>query len=155
MHSRIFQTSKEPISEDKYFDEGKYYGGFVEQVADYVMESNRDDDLDWLRRAYEGRGIEIDVAAGTITIVSRLEYFKPMFEKFQNKLNQMKGLSLDAFMNTGFDVDFAIYELTTYFSDKYSFYVDQSDYPVPFDEFVRDAKDRDVYYVGATFDYHY
>ena len=58
MHSRIFQTSKEPISEDKYFDEGKYYGGFVEQVADYVMESNRDDDLDWLRRAYEGRGIE-------------------------------------------------------------------------------------------------
>ena len=40
MHSRIFQVSKNKITEDNRIEEYRYDDGFVGRVADYVVKSD-------------------------------------------------------------------------------------------------------------------
>ena len=87
MHSRIYQVSEQPISQDKLKDEETYAESFVGSLADYVAKSeNYSSDLEWLKRAKEG--IEVDTEKATIIIRDKKKYFSKKHEEFKQILEK-------------------------------------------------------------------
>jgi len=152
MHSRIIQISKEPIEKDEYFSECRYYDGFINAIADYVVDSDRTADIEWLKSIL-GDAAEVDVQAGTFKIVNRMLFFMAPYTEFRQHIAEMEGITLEDFASC--KSEFPMYMLQASYDDKYSFYLDSDENGMQtLMSFMRFAKDGDVYYIGATFDYH-
>lgn len=152
MHSRIFQISENPISEENYIDESSYYEGFVGRIADYVSDSDVESDLNWLGRS---SGLEVDVESKTIIIKSKEKYFARKFKDFKANLKELSKLDINKF--TTMESDFMMFHLKTCYENEYGFYMDDDgEYHglTTLDHWVRISKENVPYYVGATFDYH-
>ena len=170
MHSRIFQVSKEPINEEDYISESTFYdSAFIGEVADYVnQDTDRNDDIAWLKDYIEGRGgIELDEAEMTITIVDKKKFFERSFNTFKELLDKLASTNIIQFSGTAesgdmensrFAFSSLMYDLECEAEgDKFGFYIyDYGDYgyPTRLDEWVRGTKNGDKYYFGATIDYH-
>ena len=171
MHSRIFQVSKEPINEEDYISESTFYdSSFLGEVADYVnQDTDRNDDLNWLKENIEhrGGGIEVNVDEGTITIVDKKKFFEKSFDTFKELLDKLANTNIIQFSGTAesgdmensrFAFSSLMYDLECEAEgDKFGFYVyDNEDwgYPARLDEWIRSTKNGDKYYFGATIDYH-
>ena len=51
-HSRIFQVSQKPIEKADYIEDSNYWDHwFTRTLADYVADSNREEDIEWLSTA--------------------------------------------------------------------------------------------------------
>ena len=156
MHSRIFQVSRKPISQEDLIEEYRYEDSFVGSHADYVVkqsESEGIDDLDWLQTAT--KGLEIDTEKKTITITSKEKFFETKHEKFQELLEKLQYMSLKEFSNA--QNSFDMYDLESAYNDKYGFYIDDNDEYcglTTLDDWVRNAEENKTYYVGNIFDYH-
>lgn len=154
MHSRIFQISKNPIDEDSYLEESRYYDNFVGGIADYVDTIGYpDEDYKWLGGM---KGITVDPDKKTLTIDSKVEYFKKKYETFIKQTDDLSHLSIDDFITNKADYD--IYIAANTYEEKYEFYVDDDgEYfgLVSLDHLLRSSKDGDMYHLGAVFDYHY
>ena len=154
MYSSIFQISAEPITEENYIKESRYNEfelGY--QHMDYVVKSeSREDDIRWLR---DIKGLE--VTEDTITVVSKKEYFEESFKNFQEFVKKFNNYTIDDFIEPGKSkLDFI--DLRDAYDDKMDFKVDDNDEYfglVSLDEFVRNAEEGKVYYIGKTFDYHF
>ena len=153
MHSRIFQVSKEPITE--LIEEYRYEEYFVGNRADYVVKSeDRIDDLKWLAQAT--KGLEVDIDNMTIKLVSKAEYFERKFEEFQQLISDFSIITLNEFSTTKNDLKF--YSLKSAYEDEHEFYIDDNDEymgVVPIDEWVRNTQEGEVFHIGNTFDYHF
>lgn len=170
MHSRIFQVSKEPITEEYYISESTFYdSSFIGEVADYVNENtDRADDINWLKEYIGNRGgVEINEEEGTITIVDKKQFFEKSFDTFKELLNKLANTNIIQFSGTAesgdmensrFAFSSLMYDLECEAEgDKFGFYVyDNEDwgYPARLDEWIRSTKNGDKYYFGATIDYH-
>lgn len=154
MHSRIYQVSKEPIKElisEYRYDEWDH--------ADYVLqvENGSEDylsDLKWLQNAT--KGIKVDLKKGTLTVTSKKEYFDKKHDKFKELLKELQDITLEDFANTS--KYFKVAELKDAYEDKYSFYIDDNDEYcglTNLDNWVRNAEENQVYYIGSIFDYHF
>ena len=158
MHSRIFQVSEEPISKDNLINKDKYNENFVGSIADYVSEveyeSEQIEDLKWLSKATEG--IKVDIEKGTITIISKRMYFDEKHDKFKSILEKLQDITLEEFITT--DNSFDMYELKKAYENEYGFYIDDNNEHfglIPLDNWVRNAEENKVYYLGTIIDYHY
>ena len=157
MHSRIYQISKEPIQ--NFISEDRYYEGFVGSHADYVseVEYKSDDylnDLKWLQNATEG--LEVNIKEGTITITSKKEYFAKKHEDFQKLIEELSDVTLEEFSSG--KLEFKISDLKCAYDDKYSFYADDNDEYTgltTLDNWVRNAEEGEVYYIGTIIEYHF
>lgn len=157
MHSRIFQVSKEPVTEDKLIEEYRYEDGFVGRIADYVVkQGDITEDIEWLTRCK--KGIEVTEKDGitTLKIVSKRDYFEGAFENFQKLINKFSDYTLSDFIDSKNWLDF--YQLKDSYDDQHAFYIDDNDEYfgiATLDEFMRNVEDGDIYYIGNTFDYHF
>ena len=157
MHSRIFQISEVPVTEETKFDEERYFDGFVGSVADYV------DEIGCPESEYESLKEALGEAAEFMTdssfVVGNPEkMFEKKHARFLELAKKLSETSLEDFSSGKIDMD--VFRLNEEYEDKYSYYVDDGGEwfgIVPLDEFVRGCsklKDR-VWHLGAVFDYHY
>ena len=157
MHSRIFQVSKNKITEDNKISSYRYDEGFIDRIADYVVPTeSRKDDLEWLTTCHKGLEVSTKGKNTTLKIVSKTEYFEKKFEEFQEHLNKLKDYTMEDFVDSSKWLD--MYRLRDAYNDEHGFYIDDNDEYhgiATLDEFIRNAEDGDVYYIGSTFDYHY
>lgn len=168
MHSCIFQVSSTPISEGDRVDEDRYVDRFIGSVADYVDEltgESHDHAIEWLKVCLEGA---VKIEDGKLIIINRMKYLKAMYLRFLDALNSlMNNVSEDSFAGNNRDaadaidyahsVDFLMYQLKNAYKDECGFYMDDNDEKlgnVPLIEFMRNAKDGEVYYLGSVMDYH-
>ena len=150
MHSRIFQVSNKSIAEENFIKESRYD---EETKFDYVVTSKIAEDLKWLSSV---KGLEIDVEARTITLVSKEDYFKRKYYNFLKLIEELHGASLNEFANDS--LRFKIYELKQTYEDTTGFYIDDNGEEfglVTLDEWVREVEEGRVAHVGQTFDYHF
>ena len=153
MHSRIFQVSENPITEENLISEYRYDDYFVGQNGvDYVVESDsRQDDIEWLKH---NKGLEI--TENTIKVVSKKEYFEKSFEEFQELLEKFKNYSMEDFIDPKNWLDF--YHFKDAYDDQSGFQIDDNDEYfgiTSLDNFVRNVEEGKTYYIGKTFDYHF
>ena len=157
MHSRIFQVSSEPITEENLINESRYYDGFVGSAGiDYVVESESvKDDLDWLGHR-EGIEIKEDNGVFTLTIVSKKAFFEKQFEEFKELAEKVSNYSMEEFIDAKNWLDF--YRLKDAYEDTHGFHIDDNgEYfgITTLDDFMRNAEEGKTYYIGKTFDYHF
>jgi hypothetical protein len=155
MHSRIFQVSSEPITEENLIEEYRYDEW---EHADYVVKqtSSTDikSDLEWLQTA--NSGIKVNVEEKTITITSKEEYFTKSHDKFKELAEELSTISLEDFISGKANIKF--HDLKCAYEDKYGFYIDDNDEYcglTNLDDWVRNAEENKTYYVGNIFDYHF
>lgn len=158
MHSRIYQISKNPIPKCDYIEESNYYDHwFTNSVADYVNgDTNRDDDIKWLKDCYENKGLSfgVDGDGEYLIVEDKIKYFSVNFENFQNALKELSEATLDDFMSG--ECGTSLYRLKESYDDKFDFYVECEDCGCEtFDGFMRYAIVGAKYYIGATIDYHF
>lgn len=159
MHSKIFQMSEEPIKPDDYKTADDYLDTGFMQIADYtddLDDEGRKGCIEWLAKYLES-GAEIK--DGVLEIKDKKKLFERSFESFKAAASQLTFISFDNFCEPEFsaeaeDMGYAMYKLNAAYSDKYGFYVDIDDFPVPINDFLRRAHDGDRYYIGAVIDYH-
>ncbi len=155
MHSRIFQISENPVKKEEYINVDKILDSesFVGTIADYVAESDREEDIEWLVSCIKDYGIEYDNQQDMIIFKKGFKenYFQGRFEKLKEKINSM---TLEEFAKG----DFSLYEIRMLIEEKFGFYVyykgDYCDDIMPFDSFVRMMEEERKYYIGGTLDYH-
>ena len=162
MHSRIFQIETSPVDKDNYIGESRYYDSFVGQNGvDYVDEgTDRDDDIEWLRKSLEGIATFED---DHFIITNKKAYFEDKYDKFKKLIDNLGTMSIEDFMGnakegTHYDqtIDYQMFLLEAAYDSKYEFYVDSIDYNMKtMDEFMRKADENVPYYIGATIDYHF
>ena len=155
MHSRIYQVSSNPIKEENLIKENKYYEwGHADYVSLQESETDINSDLEWLKTATHG--LEIDTQNKTIKILSKKEYFEERHEKFQELAEELSNTLLEDFSNG--KINMKMYDLESYYEDKYGFYIDDSNEYcglTSLDDWVRNAEENKIYYVGSIFDYHF
>ena len=158
MHSRIFQISTKPIGEDDYITESDYYDHwFTHQIADYVSDdSNRDEDIDWLKEYSNGFDIFRDNNGNyTIIVNNKEKYFENAYDRFLRELDRIGRPTLEQFSQR---ID--LWSLNDACEDKYGFYVEYCDDDnghdlITLDDFIRRCDACTTYYLGGTIDYHY
>lgn len=157
MHSRIFQISETPIDKCDYIEEDKYYDHwFTNSVADYVNgNTDRNDDIEWLKDCYENRGLSfgIDDGGEYFVIEDKLKYFAPKLEEFKSMINKLLDITIEDFASIKGDMD--MYHLRMSYEEKFGFYIDSYDWGLcALDDFIRQNQNGDKFYIGATIDYH-
>lgn len=155
MHSRIFQVSSEPITEENLIEEHKYEEWeHADYVNKQVSSTDIESDLEWLQTAT--KGIKVNVEEKTITITSKKEYFTEKHDKFKELAEELSTITLEDFINGKADME--LYDLKCAYEDKYDFYIDDNyEYCglTNLDNWVRNAEENKTYYVGNIFDYHF
>mgnify|MGYP000894998915 FL=1 len=152
MHSRIFQFSSEPLTEDDYITEFDLDEWFVGTIADYAVESNsREYDLEWLASFIEPHGAVVDQEKGAVYFPKgfKTAYFKKRFKEFKKLADE---LTLEVFAGIESDGDFKIY-LELLIEDKFGFYI-YTEYLQTLDDFIRKLEEGSTYYIGTIIDYH-
>ena len=163
MHSRIIQISKEPINEDDYLSEDKYYDIVCGALADYVDgDTDRDDDIEWFIGCL-GDSISYNKDEQSFTIIDKEKYFDKAFEHFQELLKKLSDTTLKVFSGIGkkeeiyqFTTD--MYSLKSTYDDEFSFYIDDNgEYfgMSTIDNFMRNVENNTKFYIGTTIDYHF
>ena len=154
MHSRIFQVSKDFIEREDYIDESYYYDHwFVGQIADYVRDSDRAGDLDWLASCARGYEVGTDELGEYLMITNKEIYFTTKFALFTESLNKAKEWTLSDFANGTIVSDW--WRFLHLYEDKYGFYIEcDGDELMTLDTFIRYADVNVKYYLGGTVDYH-
>lgn len=164
MHSRIFQLSKMPISESEYMQVSYYYEHwFMNEIADSIDESDRNNDIEWLKSVYSDGIVYGEDDNGQYLIVeSKEKFFAPKFEKFKRFFSKLQNVSLEDFSKSVDGCGNDVLLLCDAYEDKFSFYVAlKDDYNVTemititFDYFIRRCRTNTKYYIGNTIDYHY
>ena len=155
MHSRIYQISSEPIKEENLIEEYRYDEWYK---ADYVIketsETDIESDLEWLQTA--NKGITVDTKEKTIVITSKKEYFDEKHNQFRELARNLSFISLEDFISS--KENFKFYDLQCAYEDNHGFYVDDNDEWIGLtnlDNWVRNAEEGKVYYIGNIFDYHF
>ena len=155
MHSRIYQVSSSPIKEEDLIEECRYDHW---DKADYVVKQDSPEevnsDLEWLKTA--NRGIEVHVKARTIKVTSKKEYFDEKHDKFKELAEKLSDITLEDFISG--KRYFEVYDLQCAYEEKRGFYIDDNDEYcglTNFDNWVRNAEENKVYYIGNIFDYHF
>lgn len=153
MHSRIFQVSKEPINKNEYITQSEYYDHwFTREIADYVDDSDRAGDIEWLNSIWKGYKVSEDVNGNYLIVTDKKEYFKERYIRFQQYINKFKECTLDEFAN-GIDI---WWDLKNTYVDKFDFYIQTDNHGLlPFDTFIRCCDENVKHYIGGTLDYHF
>lgn len=153
MHSKIYQMSPEPIFEDDFINEDYFDDHyFIGSVADYVVDSDRNEDVSLLKSCAKGFSVDCDEHGYYMVITNREEYFADSFERFRTVLDKIRDCSLEEFSRGVSEM----WNLEDSYEDKFSFYVFTDDEDtISLDSFVRRAELNKKFYIGATLGYHF
>jgi len=154
MHGRIYEIREDKIPQAEWVTEGDFWDdSFVGSVADYVVArtgGERHKDIERLRTPMKGV-FEISHDGGGYTLKlaenGRYEYFGERFEKLKSAFADM---TLDEFCDS-----YKMYHISTPINDTFGAYVYGSDGWDTLDDFIRQMRENEIYYIGGTLDYHY
>lgn len=154
MHSRIFQIEKEALTEEEYIDSDSIPEWFTNSIADYTSDDfSREDDIDWLMTAALGSIATADGDKLTFSSDVR-RYFKEKHEAFIKAAEKLSTTTFDDFVSS-YSVDSVLFNLREAYSDRYGFYVYSDDGSIDtLDNFMRQVKDGETYFIGGVVDYH-
>lgn len=157
MHSRIIQLRTSQVDKLDYIEDYSVPEWFEFEIADYVAESNREEDLEWISDEFSGYTHANFDEKGVLTIhdleAFQAEYFERRFFELQKEVANMTLKDFADSMNA--------YRISKLIKDRLGFYIYFDDGGaqelMPIDEFVRSLnyRDRKTYYVGGTLDYQY
>lgn len=150
MHSRIFQVSKSPVEKQDYYRDYRYFDDFVGSVADYVSDdTDRDEDIEWLAEYLSGVA---EIEGDKITFKNIDAFFSKRYQQFCEAVIDLGTVSYQDFRS---GISYKAWRLQNTIEDKFGFYMDSEKYGLePIDSFLRSVENGDVYYIGATIDYH-
>lgn len=155
MHSRIFQISSNPITEENLIKESNYDEN---ESFGYVVTSNEvKEDLQWIQEATQG--LEVNIKEKTITIKSKKEYFSKKHDTFIELAEKLSYTTLDEFIKSGWGNGLLsnFTDLKDAYEEEQAFYIDDN-YEcfglTTLDNWVRNAEENKKYYIGNIFDYH-
>lgn len=155
MHSRIFQIEKNALTEEDYITSSSIPEWFTYSIADYTSDDcNREDEIDWLMTDVLGGIATVD--GNKLTFSSDVRrYFKGNHEAFINAAKKLSNVTFDDFVYKH-SVDTVLFSLEEAYSDRYGLYVYSDDgFFDTLDNFIRQAKDGETYFIGGVVDYHY
>ena len=158
MHSRIYQTSTNPIDEIDYIEESHYYDHwFTNSIADYVNgDTDRNEDIAWLKECYDGSGLEFGVDDGGeyFIVADKKKFFEEHFQTFKTTLKELTDKSIDEFASH--TIDYLVCRLNAMYDDEFGFYVQDDDCGLcTLDYLIRSKDNGAKFYIGATIDYHF
>ncbi len=154
MHSRIFQIEREALTEDEYIDSDSIPEWFTNSVADYTSDDcSREDDIDWLMSVALGNIATVD--GNKLTFSSDVRrYFKEKHEAFIKAAEKLSETTFEDFVSS-YSVDSVLFNLKEAYNDRYGFYVYSDDgFLDTMDNFMRQVKDGETYFIGGIVDYH-
>lgn len=157
MHSRIIQLSIKPIQEVDYIEDWNIDEWFFDEVADYIQESDREEDIEWVRdifSAYKNIAINEDDMF-EIKDVKELheEWFRERYNTYQKLAASM---TFEEFAKGR-----EAYRMSKLMEDMRDLYIYHSDMEalMSIDHFLREFAVTNTkgykFYIGGTFDYHY
>lgn len=153
MHSRIIQIEKNPVDKDSFIVTEDIPEWFYNSVADYICESNREDDIEWLMESCFARVCRRD---GDKLIFSEdiSPYFKEKYNDFCETIKRLSEVSFNDFVE-GRGTELNIMNLREAYNSGYSFYVYYDSELYTIDCWMRDIANSDkVFYIGGTLDFH-
>lgn len=167
MHSSAFQLTKEKLDPEDYLkeDDLDFEDGMPISIADYIQDSNREEDITWFLQDLQhgtAEGWVYHEEAQSITFTKEFitSYFQRNYKRFKELASQitLEEFAYDDYSETigGFPAT----EMKQLIDDRYEFYV-YNGYFKTFDSFVRSLnaefkeKESVTYYFGGTLDYHF
>lgn len=158
MHSKIFQISREPI--ETYKEANDYLDTGFMAVADYTDDISNSDRSCCIDRLSKYLGDGADIKDNVMTIKDKKTILLKKLQSFRRTLLLLQSITEDDFCSPVFSggergIDSLMYHLNESFSDKYGFYVDIDDLPIPITDFLRNTENGERYYIGAVIDYHF
>lgn len=168
MHSRIFQISDSPIAKSDYMTEDTIFAEdwFMNTVADYVQDIDREDSIDWFVKVYKNMECfiwENDWNQFRLTHDFKSKFFRPSFENIYLFARQLQGILENkeaAFKDYVFaeELRHKIWQLkdtTEPFGGFYVYYEPEQEL-MTIDVFMRyHAECGKRYYFGNVLDYHF
>lgn len=156
MHSRIFQVSKNPILEDDFITEDRYYDNFVGQIADYAIETDAKSEYPYLQKTL-GKSAVFETP-NSFRVVDKAKWFGAKCRSFRLLAKKFSDITIEEFSTSKYDMD--MFTMDMMYDDKYSYYIDDNgEYfgIVTLDTFIRECANSpdETWYLGAVFDYHY
>lgn len=165
MHSRAFQLTGHKLPENQYLEESdlNYEEGMPISIADYIQDSDRKEDIQWLLYYLKEKGVEgwsYDKAEQSLTFTKPFitSYFKQAYESFKKKAEE---ITLEDFSQSFGAV--SAYCLSSLIEERDGFYIFVGPSLTGFfrtmDSFVRSlnyelrGKDSVTFYIGGTLDY--
>ena len=154
MHGRIYEIREDKLPQEEWVNEGDFWDdNFIGSVADYVVTrtgNERHTDIERLRTltkdvfeiTQDGNDYALRLAEN-----GKHEYFGERLEKLKSTFAHM---TLDDFCDS-----YKVYHISTLINDTFANYVYGSDGWETLDDFIRQMRENEVYYIGGTLDYHY
>jgi len=160
MHSRIFVYSKgNKVDKSTVFEQSFVEHWFIDNIADYVINSNLHEDIKWLKATFSDLFIVVDDKNNFIMANDdfKNKYFNRRYDRFNNLLSEMKNnITLDKFSCRDITTLNKLWQLNNLYNDKYSFYFCDEDMEMlTMDEFIREMELNCKYFINKTFDYHF
>jgi len=161
MHSRIFKISTSP-EKDPSFTEFDAPEWFTSEIADYVTDSDLEQDRDFLDGLFEDNPYMTLTEERTddghvyykwdITDIKQAQqaYFRERFNAFKKEAND---ISLEDFSGS----DFRTYSLGRTILQRFDLYMADGHEWTPMDSFIRALShyNTQTFYIVASLDYHY
>ncbi|GEM_PF-3142341 len=161
MHSRIFVYNKgNKVAKSKVFEHSFIEHWFIDNIADYVINSNLHEDIKWLKATFHDLPILVDDKNNFIIANNnefKNKYFNSKYYNFSNLLSEMKNsITLDKFSYRDITTLNKLWQLNNLYNDTYSFYFcDEDMQMLTMDEFIREMELNCKYFISKTFDYHF
>ena len=157
MHSRIIQISNQPVDEMDYIEDWKIDEWFMEEVADSLDISDREEDIEWIRgllSSFENISItEDDMLEIKDVKALEEEWFRERYNAFQTLAASM---TFEDFAKGTQD-----YSVSRLMEDKRDLYIYDSDINglMSLDKFIREFAmmntEGQKFHIGGTLDYRY
>ena len=154
-YNSIYQISLVPLSTDDYIDEEQFYDNFVGQYASYVDDSaDRDKEIERLKKEL-GSAAEWD--NDSFKIIDKDEFFRGKHIRFKDAIERVSTYELNEFSGSiPSDIDLDMFKLNKCYSDEFGTYTyDEGNSTRTLDQFVRQAKIGETWYIGNVINYHY
>jgi len=158
MHSRIYQITTAPVEADEYISDCDFCEHwFTRSFADFVDGGiDRSYELTCLRESLEDSGVAVFHDGDSFIILpdGKTAWFRNRHRSFIEAVKKAAAISLEAFMDSGLDT--LIIEIKSSFCDEYGPYVSSEEFDtIPLDEFIRECKSGERYYIGGILDYKF
>ena len=153
-HNRIFEVSKYAMDpHDWLVADDLAECTFVGNISDYVRDIDdvdRLESIEWLIKCTTGAlNVTLEDSNYKLTLAQngKQSYFEKRLDSLKSMINEM---TIDEFAD-----DMTAWKIQELINERYSFYVYEEGLYQTLDNFIRNIKDGEVYYICGVLDYHH